>query len=94
MASQPCWHPLRFLEKGHQDLKTAIRTAAYQALVRPKVENASTLWNPFAQTYINKIEMFQRRAVRRVNSNYSSYASVSSILNWGQKSKCLIDPLL
>ena len=35
---------------------TAIRTAAYQTLVRPQVEYASTVWSPFTQTYINKIE--------------------------------------
>ena len=33
------------------------------------------------QTYINKIEMVQRRAVCWVNSNYFTYASVSSMLD-------------
>ena len=37
--------------------------------------------SPFTQTYINKIEMVQRRAVRWVSSNYSTYASVSSMLD-------------
>ena len=37
---------------------------------------------PFTQTYINKIEMAQRRAVCWVNSNCSTYASVSSMLNY------------
>ena len=31
-----------------------------------------------SQTYINKIEMVRRRALRGVNSNYSTHASVSS----------------
>ena len=72
---------LGFLKRNIKTKNTAIRTAAYQTLVRPQVEYASTVWSPFTQTYINKIEMVQRRAVRWVNSNYSTYASVSSTLD-------------
>ena len=62
---------LGFLKRNIKTKNTAIRTAAYQTLVRPQVEYASTVWSPFTQPYINKIEMVQRRAVRLVNSNYS-----------------------
>ena len=72
---------LGFLKRNIKTKNTAIRTAAYQTLVRPQVEYASTVWSPFTQTYINKIEMVQRRAVHWVNSNYSTYASVSSMLD-------------
>ena len=72
---------LGFLKRNIKTKNTAIRTAAYQTLVRPQVEYASTVWSPFTQTYINKIEMVQRRAVRWVNSNYSTYARVSSMLD-------------
>ena len=72
---------LGFLKRNIKTKNTAIHTAAYQTLVRPQVEYASTVWSPFTQTYINKIEMVQRRAVRWVNSNYSTYASVSSMLD-------------
>ena len=73
---------LGFLKRNIKTKNTAIRTAAYQTLVCPQVEYASTVWSPFTQTYINKIEMVQRRAVCWVNSNYSTYASVSSMLDF------------
>ena len=72
---------LGFLKRNIKTKNTAIRTAAYQTLVRPQVEYASTIWSHFTQTYINKIEMVQRRAVRWVNSNYSTFACVSSMLD-------------
>ena len=72
---------LGFLESNIKTKNTAIRTAAYQTLVCPQVEYASTVCSPFTQTYINKIEMVQRRAVRWVNSNYPTHASVSSMLD-------------
>ena len=76
---------LGFLKRNIKTKNTAIRTAAYQTQVRPQVEYASTVWSPSTQTYINKIEMVQRRALRWVNSNYSTYTSVSSMtdsLGW------------
>ena len=72
---------LGFLKRNIKTKNTAIRTAAYQTLVRPQIEYASTVWSPFTQTYINKIEMIQRRAVHWVNSDYSKYASVSRMLD-------------
>ena len=72
---------LGFLKRNIKTKNTAICTAAYQTLVRPQVKYASKVWSPFTQTYINKIEMVQRRAVLWVNSNYYTYASVSSMLD-------------
>ena len=37
--------------------------------------------DPYTQASINKIEMVQRRAVRWVSNNYSSYASVTQMQN-------------
>ena len=45
------------------------------------VDNTNIQHSPFTQTYSNKIEMVQRRVVRWVNNNYSTYASVSSMLD-------------
>ena len=69
------------LKRNIKTKNTEIRTAAYQTLVRPQVEYVSTVWSPFTQTYINKIEMVQRRAMHWVNSNYSTYARVSSMID-------------
>ena len=46
-----------------------IKEQAYQTLVRTLVEYASTVWNPYTKTEINKIEAVQRRAARYVVSN-------------------------
>ena len=72
---------LCFLKRNIKTKNTAICTAAYQTLVHPQVKYASTVWSPLTQTYINKTEMVQRRAVRWVNSNYSTYAGVSSMID-------------
>ena len=37
----------------------AVRAAACRALVRPRVECASTVWGPFTRACINKIEVVQ-----------------------------------
>jgi hypothetical protein len=46
-----------------------IKEQAYQTLVRTLVEYASTVWNPYTKTEINKIEAVQRRAARYVVNN-------------------------
>ena len=54
-------------------------------LVRPIVEYATVAWSPHKNKGIDCIESVQRRAARCVNSDYSRYSSVSSMLtdlNW------------
>jgi hypothetical protein len=57
-----------------------IKEQAYQTLVRPLVEYASTVWNPYTKTEINKIEAEQRRAARYVVSNQRNRSSVRNML--------------
>ena len=47
-----------------------IKQRAYTTLVRPHLEYASAVWDPYRQHHINSIEMVQRRAARFVTSNY------------------------
>ena len=47
---------LGFLRRNLKIPSIRIKEQAYQTLVRPLVEYASTVWNPYTKTEINKIE--------------------------------------
>ena len=54
-------------------------------LVRPILEYATQVWDPYQKSLTCKIEMIQRRAARWVFSNYDYHSSVSNMLadlNW------------
>ena len=58
-----------FLRRNLQVPQAHIKANAYKTLVRPQVEYASIVWDPFTQATIVKIEMVQRRAARRYVQN-------------------------
>ena len=66
---------LGFLRRNLQTKYKGIRETAYNTLVRPQVEYASSVWRPYTQ--IKKVENVQRRAARCVSNDYSSYSSVT-----------------
>ena len=59
-----------FLRRNLQIHQKDIKANAYKTLVRPEIEYASTIWDPFTQENQNKIEMVQRRAARFACNNY------------------------
>ena len=71
---------LGFLRRNLKIPSIRIKEQAYQTLVRQLVEYASTVWNPYTKTEINKIEAVQRRAARYVVNNQRNRSSVSNIL--------------
>ena len=71
---------LGFLRRNLKIPSIRIKEQAHQTLVRPLVEYASTVWNPYAKTEINKIEAVQRRAARYVVNNQRNRSSVSNML--------------
>jgi hypothetical protein len=62
----------------------------YLDLVRPLVEYASTVWNPYRKTEINKTEAVQRRAARYVVSNQRNdlVSDLSGVNTTGFYLKC------
>jgi hypothetical protein len=71
---------LGFLRRNLKIPSIRIKEQAYQTLVRPSVEYASIVWDPYTKTEINKIEAAQRRAARYVVNNQRNRSSVSNIL--------------
>ena len=57
-----------------------IKEQAYFTLARPLVKYASTVWDPYTQTDINKVEAVQRRVARYVANNHRNRSSVSNII--------------
>ena len=71
---------LGFLRRNLKISSQSIKTQAYFSLVRPLVEYSNTVWDPYTQMNINKIEMVQRRAARYVTNSYNHTASVTDML--------------
>ena len=55
---------LGFLKRIIRVKNPGAHEAAYQTLLRPQVEYASSIWSPYAKQGISKVEMVQRRAIR------------------------------
>ena len=57
-------HTLSFLKRNLQINDTKLKTTAYQTLVRPQLEYASSVWDPYTKKNIDRFEMVQRRSAR------------------------------
>ena len=58
-----------------------VKDKAYLTYVCPKLEFASTLWNPYHQKDIQTIEMVQHRATHFVTNTYNYYSKVTTIIS-------------
>lgn len=70
---------LGFLRRHLHLSPSTIRQQAYQTLVRPQLEYASSIWSPHQQYLIDKLESIQNRAARFITSNYSRQSSITQI---------------
>ena len=62
-----------------------LKEKSYKAVVRPKLEYCSCIWDPYQQKYVDQLEMIQRRAARFVKSVLHQHTkpptSVSAIVS-------------
>lgn len=58
-----------------------VKTLAYTTFIRPKLEYASIIWDPFTKTNINCLERIQRKAMRFIFSKCSRNDSVTELLH-------------
>ena len=66
---------LGFLRRNLRISNEHTKTSAYRSMVRPLLEYCSTVWSPYIQEYIKKIEMVQRRAARYMTNKYNNTSS-------------------
>ena len=71
---------LGVLRRNLSSCPRVVKNRTYQALVRPKLEYASAVWNPHASGQVNSLESVQRQAARFVTNNYDRTASVTEML--------------
>ena len=57
---------LGFLWRNMHQCPPTLKERAYTAMVRPKLEYCSSVWDPCRQKHVNQLEMVQRRAARFV----------------------------
>ena len=72
----------------------AIKTA-FNALVRPILEDACPVWNPYLVKHIHSIKSIQRRATRLICGSEKSFSERLTELNWStselrRKYLCLV----
>ena len=80
-----------FLQRNIKQCPGKTKELCYKTLVRPILEYASVIWDPFTEDNILKLEMVQRRAARMVFSDYRSTSSVTPMLKqlqWPTLQKC------
>jgi hypothetical protein len=69
-----------FLRRNINSCSRQVKAQCYTTLVRPNLEYAATVWDPYTKFNINKLEKCQRRAARFVIGDYSRESSVTSML--------------
>ena len=71
---------LGVLRRNLKNCPREIKNMAYKSILRPKMEYAAPIWDPYTKDNIQLLEAVQRRAARFVCNKYSRHESVTSML--------------
>ena len=71
---------LAFIRRNLASCPQATKAQAYQSLVRPSLEYASSAWDPHTQGCVHQLEAVQRRAARFVKGDYHTTSSTSKMI--------------
>lgn len=71
---------LYFLRHKLKNSPSSVKLLAYNSLIRPKLEYACIVWDPFTKHNITRLEKVQRKAVRFIYSKFSPYDSPSELM--------------
>ena len=85
---------LGFFRRNIKIHSKSLKSSAYKVLDRPQLEYCSTVWCPFTDSNISKLESVQRRAARCVKHDYGQTFSVKEMrqsLQWGRLAQWRID---
>ena len=81
---------LNFIKRNLKVNSKTVKEKAYIALVRPKLEYSSCVWDPHTKSQTHQLEMVQRRAARYTCNRYHNTSSVTEMLqtlNWATLEK-------
>ena len=72
---------LGFMRRNLKISSRRIKETAYMTYIRPMLEYATTIWDPYSQQSVKMLEAVQRRAARFVMRRYHNTSSVSAMLD-------------
>ena len=72
---------LGYIKINIKTKNTKVRETAYNTLVRPQLEYAAPIWDPYTKVKIHQLEKIQRRTARWTTNNYDYRSSVTAMLD-------------
>ena len=79
-VSRKATRTLNFVKRNIYGCSPETKARAYMSLVRPQLEYASSVWDPYTEVLCSELERIQRRAARFVKNDYRHTSSVTGML--------------
>ena len=79
--SKTATRTLNFIQRNIKTKNQKVRETAYNTLVRPQLEYAAPVWDPYTKEKVLQLEKVQRRAARWTTSSFDYRSSTTEIVN-------------